>query len=155
MATSASLHTKLDALYDVWQSLTPDSPPAEFTKFASFFSENCTAYLLSMRELSTPSIGRAGVIEGIKDVLKDTAIKERRVVDRFSSTSSPRISVEMNNRLAVHGREIDTFPETATAVFNDEGLITDFKLYCCRSAVVEIIQDVTGVGPYRRDDKCH
>ncbi|KAI1091679.1 hypothetical protein F5B19DRAFT_257174 [Rostrohypoxylon terebratum] len=155
MASAALLHSKLDTLYDVWQSLTPASSPAEITEFASFFSENCTAYLLSMRELSAPSIGRAGVIEGIKDVIKDSQIKERRVLDRFSSTSSPKISVEMNNRLTVRGREIDAFPETATVVFDDKGLITDFKLYCCRSAVVEIIQDVTGVGPYRRDDKCH
>ncbi|KAI1205411.1 uncharacterized protein F4807DRAFT_284620 [Annulohypoxylon truncatum] len=155
MTTTASLHAKLDALYDVWLSLNPDSSAAEFNKFASFFSEDCTAYLLSMRELATPSIGRPGVVEGIKDVLKDTRIKERRVVERFENTSGSKISVEMNNRLLVHGKEIDVFPETATAVFDDKGLITNFKLYCCRSAVVEIIQDVTGVGPYRRQDKCH
>ncbi|KAI1459578.1 hypothetical protein F4805DRAFT_67435 [Annulohypoxylon moriforme] len=155
MATTTSLHAKLDALYEVWLSLTPDSSAAEFSKFANFFDENCTAYLLSMRELSSPSIGRAGVVEGIKAVLKDQRIKDRRVVDRFESTGGSKISVEMNNHLVVHGREVDAFPETATAVFNDKGLITDFKLYCCRSAVVEIIQDVTGVGPYRIEDKCH
>ncbi|KAI2471408.1 hypothetical protein F4781DRAFT_123336 [Annulohypoxylon bovei var. microspora] len=154
MSTTASLHAKLDALYDVWSELSPDSPPAEFEKFASFFDEHCTAWLLSMRELSEPSIGRQGVIEGIKTVLENAQIKERRVVDRFESTGGSKISVEMSNRIVVQGKEIDEFPETATAVFNDKGLITDFKLYCCRSAVVEIIQDVTGVGPYKREDKC-
>ncbi|KAI0882124.1 uncharacterized protein GGS22DRAFT_191294 [Annulohypoxylon maeteangense] len=155
MTTTASLHAKLDALYAVWQTLTLDSPAAEISKFADFFDENCTAYLLSMRELATPMIGRAGVIEGIKTVLQDTQIKERRVVDRLGSTGGSKISVEMSNRLVVHGKEIAAFPETATAVFNDRGLITDFKIYCCRSPIVEIVQDVTGVGPYRREEKCH
>ncbi|KAI0103538.1 hypothetical protein F4814DRAFT_100655 [Daldinia grandis] len=144
-------HAKLDALYTTWTNLTPTSPPADFEKFASFFDDNCRAWLLSMRELATPSIGRQGVIDGVKEALKDQRIKERRVVDRFESVGGSKISVEMNNRLVVHGRELDPFPETATAVFNEEGLITDFKVYCCRSAVVEIVQDITGVGPY----KCH
>ncbi|KAI1378716.1 hypothetical protein F4677DRAFT_411792 [Hypoxylon crocopeplum] len=156
MTISNPLHAKLDALYDVWLKLSPDSSPAEFETFANFFSEDCTAWLLSMRELTTPSIGRQGVVEGIKEVLTNTKITERRVVDRFDSASGSKVSVEMNNRLLVQGKELDPFPETATAVFNDEGLITDFKLYCCRSSVVAVIQEVTGVGPYViKEEKCH
>ncbi|KAI1106226.1 hypothetical protein F4804DRAFT_62139 [Jackrogersella minutella] len=158
MTTTASLHAKLDALYEVWQGLSLNSPTAEFEKFANFFDENCTAWLLSMREIATPSIGRQGVIEGTKDILKDMdmQIKQRRVVDRFQSTSGSKISAEMSNDLVVYGRELLAYPETATVAFNDKGLITDFKVYCCRSAVVEIIQDVTGEGPYKpKDDKCH
>ncbi|XXG96868.1 hypothetical protein Hte_003159 [Hypoxylon texense] len=163
MATSSILHAKLDALYEVWSKLSVDSPHTEFQAFADFFSEDCTAWLLSMRELKQPSIGREAVIAGIKEALKDTRIRERRVVDRFESAGGSKVSVEMDNRLVVQGRDLDTFPETATAVFNEQGLITDFKLYCCRSPVVEIIQEVTGIGPYattKKDDggkgeKCH
>ncbi|KAF3057464.1 hypothetical protein GL218_06301 [Daldinia childiae] len=151
MPTTSSLHAQLDALYTTWANLSPSSSPAEFDKFANFFDDNCRAWLLSMRELTTPSIGRQGVVDGIKAALKDQRIEERRVVDRFESADGTKISVEMNNRLVVHGKELDPFPETATAVFNEKGLITDFKVYCCRSAVVQIIQDVTGEGPY----KCH
>lgn len=75
MASAASLHAKLDALYDVWMKLSLDSPPADFEKFASFFDEDSTAWLLSMRELADPSIGRQGIIEGIKAALKNTRIK--------------------------------------------------------------------------------
>ncbi|KAI4859377.1 hypothetical protein F4820DRAFT_439976 [Hypoxylon rubiginosum] len=163
MATSSILHTKLDALYEVWSKLSLESSPAEFQAFADFFSEDCTAWLLSMRELKEPSIGREGVIAGIKEALKNTHIKERRVVDRFESAGGSKISVEMDNRLVVQGKDLERFPETATAVFNEQGLIADFKLYCCRSPVVEIIQEVTGIGPYvttkkndgGKGEKCH
>ncbi|KAI1501460.1 hypothetical protein F5X99DRAFT_382562 [Biscogniauxia marginata] len=30
-----------------------------------------------------------------------------------------------------------------------DGLIVDFKVYACRSAIVEIVQDMTGRGPYK------
>ncbi|KAI6082980.1 hypothetical protein F4821DRAFT_201609 [Hypoxylon rubiginosum] len=162
MAPVSPLHAKLDALYETWSKLSLESSPTEFQAFADFFSEDCTAWLLSMRELKEPSIGREGVIAGIKDVLRNSQIKERRVIDRFESGNGSKISVEMENSLVVQGKDLDTFPETATAVFNEQGLITDFKLYCCRSPVVEIIQEVTGVGPYatvKTDDekaeKCH
>ncbi|KAI8965459.1 hypothetical protein F5Y11DRAFT_11104 [Daldinia sp. FL1419] len=148
MPLTSPHHAKLDALYDLWCTLTPTSPPSSFEKFASFFDEHCRAWLVSMRELEKPSIGREGVVAGIQESLKQQHIAERRVVDRFESADGSKVSVEMNNRLSVLGRELDPFPETATVVFNEKGLITDFKLYCCRSAVVAIIQDITGVGPY-------
>ncbi|KAI0837549.1 hypothetical protein F5Y06DRAFT_297407 [Hypoxylon sp. FL0890] len=121
---TVTLHQRLDSLYDIWMGLNPDSPQADFAKSANFFEENCTVYLLSMREISEPSRGREGVIKGIKEVLKNTRIKERRV-------------------------EIDLCLEVAVVVFNDKGLITNFKLYYCRSPVVQIIQDITGNGPYK------
>ncbi|KAI1804697.1 hypothetical protein F4811DRAFT_518763 [Daldinia bambusicola] len=149
MSTAASLHAKLDALYDVLSGLTVSSPDADFEKFASFFAEDCRAWLISMRELAEPSVGRKGVIQGAKDLVKNMRIEERRVVDRFDSGN--RVSVEMSNRYDCLGKTVDPFWETVTVAFNDEGLITDFKTYCCRSPMVAIIQDVTGVGPY----KCH
>lgn len=56
----------------------------------------------------------------------------------------------MDNHLVIHGKDLDRFPETAVAVFNDKGLITDFKIYCCRSPIVTIVQEVTGEGPYKK-----
>ncbi|KAI0149942.1 hypothetical protein F4776DRAFT_603911 [Hypoxylon sp. NC0597] len=156
MVVTALLHERLDSLYDVWMSLKLDSPEADFEKFASYFDENCKAYLLSMREIAEPSQGRKGVIEGIKEVLKNTRIKERRVIDRFNTVNSAKISVEMFNRLEVRGKTLDPFPEVAVVTFNHTGLITDFKLYCCRSPVVHIIQEATGKGPYKDlSHKCH
>ncbi|KAK6949459.1 hypothetical protein Daesc_009539 [Daldinia eschscholtzii] len=149
--STADLHAQLDALYDTWTSLTPTSPPSDFEKFAAFFDENCYAWLFSMRELAEPSIGRQGVIDGVKEVLKLQRIEERRVVERFASARGSKISVEMKNRYNVVGEDLDTFWETVTAEFNDKGLITDFKVHCCRSPMVAIIQKVTGEGPY----KCH
>ncbi|KAI2604659.1 hypothetical protein GGR54DRAFT_448898 [Hypoxylon sp. NC1633] len=155
MATNSALHARLDALYDTWMKLSPESSPSEFETFANFFDEDCQAWLLSMRELSQPSVGRKGVIKGIQEVLTNTRIKQRRVIDRFEGGGGSKVSVEMSNQLVVQGKEVESFPETVTAIFNDKGLITDFKLYCCRSPVVEIIQEVTGEGPYKIQDKCH
>lgn len=155
MTTDVSHHAKLDALYDVWLNLSLESSPSDFEAFAAFFDEDCTAWLLSMRELDTPSHHRQGVIQGIKEVLKNTRLNERRVIERFESAGGSKISCEMSNSLTVQGRVLDPFPETVTAVFNDKGLITDFKLYACRSPIVAIIQEVTGEGPYERHEKCH
>ncbi|CAJ2500512.1 Uu.00g033650.m01.CDS01 [Anthostomella pinea] len=156
MALSDDLHHKLDALYAHWQALTPDSPEDDFAAFASFFDENCTAWLLSMRDFDTPSIGRAGVITGIKAALKDSQIRERRVIDR--SSTGRKVFCETSNVLTVYGKIVDPFPETTVAVFGEGGLVLDFKIYSCRSKVVALVQDATGAGPYKRAEvevACH
>ncbi|KAI1465457.1 uncharacterized protein F4812DRAFT_466423 [Daldinia caldariorum] len=150
MSTAASLHAKLDALYDVWSGLTLSSPDADFEEFADFFDEDCRAWLISMRELGEPSLGRKGVIQGVKDLVRNMRIEERRVVGRFDS-GHYKISVEMSNRYDCLDRTVDPFWEAVVVTFNDKGLIADFKTHCCRSPMVAIIQEVTGVGPY----KCH
>ncbi|ETS80533.1 hypothetical protein PFICI_08062 [Pestalotiopsis fici W106-1] len=155
MTTSTLLHDRLDSLYEVWQSLSPGSSSEDFKAFADFFSQDCTAWLLSMREHETPSIGRSGVIEGIQTAIQDSQIKARRVLKRFTDVTGSTISCEMQNSLTVHGKPLDPLYETAVVAFNDQGFITDFKLYSCRSAIVAIIQDVTGVGPYERHNECH
>ncbi|KAH8658290.1 hypothetical protein BX600DRAFT_500260 [Xylariales sp. PMI_506] len=160
MASSEQLHAKLDALYDIWVKLTPDSPETAFEEFASKFSQDSTAWLKSMREIREPSLGREGVIEGIKLAVKDSQILERRVVARSASvsdTGSGKIFVESSNRVKVYGKDIETFPETAVVEFDSEGgLIKDFKLYSCRSPIVELIQELTGDGPYERHEgQCH
>ncbi|OTA91453.1 hypothetical protein M434DRAFT_397194 [Hypoxylon sp. CO27-5] len=153
---SALLHAKLDGLYDVWMSLKPNSPEADFARFGSYFDENCKAYLLSMREIDEPSVGRQAVIEKIKEVLQNTRIKQRNVLGRFDVTWGGKVAVEMYNHIEVGGIYLIPFPEIAVVTFNDENLITDFKLYCCRSPVVHIIQAATGYGPYKSvSPQCH
>ncbi len=151
MTANNPLHAKLDAFYDTMQRLTLKSSPEEFSRFASFFDEKCIVYLQSMRERSTPSLGRQGVIDGLKDNLKDYYLDERRVLSRSISDDGLRIFCEMENRLVVHGRVLDPFPETAVVVFDKDGLITSFKLYSCRSHLVRYIQEETGRGPYTKE----
>ncbi|OTA64113.1 hypothetical protein K449DRAFT_442809 [Hypoxylon sp. EC38] len=155
--SSALLHAKLDGLYDVWMSLKPDSSEADFARFGSYFDENCKAYLLSMREIDEPSVGRQAVIEKIKEVLSNTRIKQRNVIGRFDVTWGGKIvAVEMYNHIEVRGIYLIPFPEIAVVTFNNENLIADFKLYCCRSPVVNIIQAATGYGPYKSvSPPCH
>lgn len=54
----------------------------------------------------------------------------------------------MKNKLLVLGEILDPFYETAVLSFNEEGLITEWKMYSCRSHVVAIVQMKTGMGPY-------
>lgn len=46
------------------------------------------------------------------------------------------------------GQILDPFYETTVVVFDEEGLIVELKQYSCRSHIVEIIQEQTGIGPY-------
>lgn len=155
MASPDSFHSRLDSLYDQWQKLTPDSPEADFEKFASHFSKDGTAWLMSMREIAEPSIGREGIIEGIKKAVNDSQLTERRVIARSATPDGRKVFVEHLNHLTVHGKTLDSFPETTVVEFDSEGLIRDFKNYSCRSFIVAIVQDATGVGPYERHDESH
>ncbi|KAH7012375.1 hypothetical protein B0J12DRAFT_690280 [Macrophomina phaseolina] len=150
MADRNSLLVKLDALYGKMQTLSPTSSSEDLNTFAAFFAEDCTAFLKSMREQSTPSIGREGVIIGLSDILKDYNILKRRVVSSAVSADGSVVFSEMNNKLNIHGETLESFPVTAVVAFNGQGLITSFKHYCCLSPVVEIIQGKTGVGPYSK-----
>ncbi|KAI0132453.1 hypothetical protein BJ170DRAFT_613975 [Xylariales sp. AK1849] len=155
MASADSLHSKLDALYGQWLKLSPTSPEEAYEAFATHFSRNAVAWLLSMRELAEPSIGHDGIIQGIKESVKDAQINERRVVARSASTEGSKIFCETSNRVTVHGKLLDPFPEITVVEFDEEDLITNFKIYSCRSPIVAIVQDVTGVGPYERHTECH
>jgi hypothetical protein len=146
MAAHGPLTAKLEALYEVLLSLRQDSRDADIQAFADFFDENCTAWLKSMREYDTPSLGRVGVIDGIRDNLQNYYLEGRQVLS--SSESGSRVFCEMKNRLVVCGETLDPFYETAVVEFNTQNLISSFKLYSCRSHIVMIVQQKTGVGPY-------
>jgi len=49
----------------------------------------------------------------------------------------------------VLGQTLDPLYETAVVVFDEEGLVRELKQYCCRSHVVQIVQEKTGEGPYK------
>ncbi|EYB28702.1 hypothetical protein FG05_13260 [Fusarium graminearum] len=54
MAYLTTLEARLDAVYSALETLGPDSLAEDFVNFASFFSEDCIAYLRE-RGLYTPS----------------------------------------------------------------------------------------------------
>jgi hypothetical protein len=145
-----ALHAKLDALYSKMQSLNSTSSPGDFDAFGAFFDKHCTAYLKSMREYAEPSIGRQAAIDTLKEILAEYHIEERRVLSRATSEDGSTVIVEMKNRLSVLGGTLDPFYETVVATFNDEGLISELKTYSCRSHIVGMIQEKTGVGPYSK-----
>ncbi|MCJ1382580.1 hypothetical protein MMC17_005693 [Xylographa soralifera] len=144
-------HSRLESLYQTWQSLRPTSSDKQFDVFGAFFDEACIAWLKSMREWDQPSIGRQAIIDKVKANTELHHLEERRVLSSFTSEDGLKVVCEMKNRLSVIGNPLDPFYETAVATFNEQGLITDFKLYNCRSPIVGIIQTMTGRGPYTLD----
>ena len=151
MASSSTLHRKLDELYNILQKLRSTSSEEAFDELGAFFDESCSAWLLSMREWAEPSIGRESIISTAKQNLQTCHLDERRVLSRSAADDGVTIVCEMKNRLIVLGRSLDPFYETVVVKFNERGLITDFKLYSCRSHIVMIVQEVTGVGPYNSE----
>ncbi|KAE8448472.1 hypothetical protein EG329_009353 [Mollisiaceae sp. DMI_Dod_QoI] len=143
-----TLQAKLEDLYRTIDGLKFDSTAEEFDAFGTFFSENCITYLISMREYDEPSIGRQATVDALRDNLKMQHVAERRILSRSFTADGLTAFTEMKNRLHVLGQTLDPFYETAVVVFDENGLVTGFKQYSCRSHIVEIIQEQTGLGPY-------
>lgn len=140
--------SKLESLYQSWQKLRTTSSNQDFDDFGSFFNESCIGWLKSMREWDQPSIGRQAIIDEVKANTEIYHIEERRVLSSLISKDGRTVSCEMKNRMNILGNPLDPFYETVVVRFNDEGLITEFKTYSCRSPIVAVIQAMTGEGPY-------
>ncbi|KAH8816622.1 hypothetical protein F5884DRAFT_829802 [Xylogone sp. PMI_703] len=140
--------TRLEDFYKTMDALSPSSEPERYDAFAAFFSDDCTAYLKSMREYDEPSNGRKAVVDSLKEILKEYHVHERRILSHSTSSDGRTVFCEMNNVMHVLGQALDPFYETAVAAFNEQGLIIEYKQYSCRSHIVEIVQDKTGLGPY-------
>lgn len=153
-ATKDNLQT-LDNLYKTIMSLEPTSPPSEFEKFATFFTEDCKTWLQGMREHATPAVGRQATIEKLKKIMGDRywRVDDRRVLSTATTDNpdgSSKVFCETDKRLILHGEVLDPFFETEVVDFTPDGLIKELKLYCCWSPIASLIQDITGVGPYQR-----
>lgn len=154
MASADLLQSKVESLYYEWQRLALDSSDETFRNFASYFSPNAIAWLLSMRELAEPSIGRDSIIQGIKAAIRDSQVVERHVIARSTIAGERKVFLESSSTIKVFGKTLDSFPETTVVQFDEEGLIVDFKIYSCRSPIVAAIQEATGEGPYERHEHC-
>jgi SnoaL-like domain len=148
MPSAESLLKHLDAVYSQLESLRLDSASDDFEKFASFFAEDSTVYLRSMREHAQPARGREAIMDHLKDILKDQIFEKRRVVSQTISEGDSRIWSEMENRYIVHNQPLDPFHEAAVVTFDNDGLVSTWKQYSCRSHIVMLIQKSTGIGPF-------
>ncbi|CAF3433387.1 unnamed protein product [Fusarium graminearum] len=149
MAYLTTLEARLDAVYSALETLGPDSLAEDFVNFASFFSEDCIAYLRGMRDHKTPAFGRQGLIHDLQNLLQSQHLKKRRVISQVANEQGGQIFSEMENQYIVHSEILDPFHKTAVVSFNREGLIHSFKLYCCRSHFVWLTQQATGEGSYK------
>ena len=153
MTTKDNLQT-LDKLYETIKSLSPTSSSEEFEKFAAYFTEDCKTWLKGMREHATPTIGRKATVDKLKEIMGDRywQLDDRKVLSSSTTTdpNGSKVFCETTKRLILHGQVLDPWYETEVVVFSPDGLIKDFKLYCCWSPIASVIQDITGVGPYKR-----
>jgi hypothetical protein len=147
---SIDLEGKLYDLYITIQNLSPSSSAAEFEKFGHFFTSDGKAYLRNMREHDQPAKGRNEIVKKLREIMteKHWQITERQVLSSSDTSDRSRVFCETRKRLLVCGKTIDPFYETGIAVFDDQGLIEELRLYSCWSPIVSVIQQVTGKGPY-------
>lgn len=141
-------YDKLKALHAKLDTLSSASAPEEFTPLGSFFSEDCTTFIASMREYDEPSIGRQATVEKYKEILSLYHVHERRVLSHSTSPDGRTVYCEMKHALHIFDELLDPFYETVVVAFNDEGLIREMRQYSCRSHIAEIIQAKTGKGPF-------
>ncbi|KAF7560701.1 hypothetical protein G7046_g3462 [Stylonectria norvegica] len=136
-STFDNLHTKLEKWFDATAKLRPDSPQALWDDFASYLSPDCELYLSGVT--GAPSRGPAEAIAAFRKTVTFWEMKEQRVLSRGIDLSGRVLTVEMNNRLAILGEEMD-FPEVAVVTFNDKSQIIKHKLYCDPSPVMAVFK---------------
>ena len=141
-------YDKLKALQAKLDTLSSASAPEEFTILGSFFSEDCTTFVASMREYDEPSIGRQATVEKYMEILNLYHVHERRVLSHSTSPDGRTVYCEMKHSVHIFDELLDPFYETVVVVFNEEGLIKELRQYSCRSHIAEIIQAKTGKGPF-------
>jgi hypothetical protein len=144
----------LEELFQLITTLRSHSPSQEFDKLGAFFTPDCRTWLKGMREHASPAVGRQATIDKLKEMMADRywCLDGRTVL---SSSIAPeadeeKVFCETTKKLILHGKVLDPFYETEIVVFTPQGLIKDFKLYCCWSPIASLIQDITGEGPYKR-----
>lgn len=145
-----NLESKLYNLYTTIQNLSPSSPDADFEKVGTLLASNSKAYLKNMREHDQPAKGREEIIQKLKEIMteKHWQIVERQVLSSCVTSDGSRVFCETRKRLLVCGKPVDSFYETEVAVFDEQGLIEELRLYSCWSPIASVIQQVTGKGPY-------
>lgn len=148
--TYINMESKLYDLYITVKNLSPSSPDAEFEEFGAFFASNGRAYLKNMREYDQPAKGREQIIQKLKEIMteKQWRLAERQVLSSSVTPYDSRVFCETRKRLLVCGKPVDPFYETEVAIFDDQGLIEELRLYSCWSPIASVIQQVTGKGPY-------
>jgi hypothetical protein len=144
---------KLDDLYVIIQSLSPTSPSSAFDAFAQFFAEDCTVYFKSMNLHRMPGISRLEAVDDMREVLEKLRIQTREVLHFSLSSDGHTVFCETKQSIDVMGDVIEPFFETHVVTFDEEGLISVFKNYCCWSPVVDLVQKKTGLGPYAVGEK--
>lgn len=143
----------LNALYDIIQGLTLASSDEDFKAFGAFFAEDCTVYLKSMNLHRMPGVTRTEAIEDMKEVLEKVKIEKREILSSSTTANGLTLFCETKQRINVMGDTLDPFFETEIATFNEEGLITELKMYSCWSPIVTIVQNKTGVGPMAEGER--
>lgn len=144
----------LEKLWETVKSLTPSSSQEEFDRYGAFFTEDCKTYLKGMSQHHSPSIGRQATIETLKKNMSERywRLDERRVLSTASTQAADgsKLFCETTKRLILLEKVLDPWYETEVVTFAPDGLIKDFKLYCCWSPIASMVQDITGEGPYKR-----
>lgn len=139
------------SLYTRYATLRVDSPDEDFESFTSLFVDDCEVYLQSMREHKTPAWSREEIIEHLRDILKDQSLTQYRVDSQAIDEGNSRIYSEIANPYNIHEKILPSFADTAIVTFGQE-LVKTLKLYSCRSNLVFLIQQATGLGPYSQED---
>ncbi|CAF9922106.1 MAG: hypothetical protein GOMPHAMPRED_002495 [Gomphillus americanus] len=140
---------QLEDLYILWASLRPESGDEQFIAFGDYFHPFCVAWLSSMRDYANPSRGRKEIVEFVKASLKNYHYESRDIVSRSYSEDYLKISIEGKASMNIMGTLLENVYETVVATFDQTtGLISDLKVYTCRSHLVLVLQSKTGRGPY-------
>lgn len=139
--TGKQLYPIVDAFWHDVQAITPNSPPAAYTKFASYFAPDAKAWMSGMGNPGT--VGRQEAIESMHGLQKFWKLKEHKVIMRAHSEDGKTIISEMSNVLEIAGVEVRDFPETEIVEFDDQGLIKTYRLYCDPSPIKQVFADLT------------
>ncbi len=144
--TSHDLIPLLDTFYATYAAAVSSPSEANLSAFGALFTPTASKNLQSMREPT--STGRSAAIASVASSLPQQKLIERRIISQTADPATLTVYCQMANKLEVCGKVLDPYYETAVVLFSAEGLIEEMKMYGCRSPIVRIVQDETGLGPY-------
>jgi ketosteroid isomerase-like protein len=136
-ATAAANEKALQKLWDLIATLSATSSDADFEAIGALFADNTTAYMNGMS--APPAKGRAGVVAGFRQLVQFWAIAESRVTGVFSAPDGRTVVREMANRLLIVGESVDDYKEAEVVEFDEQGLISQYRLYCDSSPIMAIL----------------
>jgi len=132
------MFAKNTAMWEFLLAAKKETPASYMDGYAQFFEDDAVVYLQGFS--SPPSVGKAGVVEGIKGLHTFWGIIKRRVTVSAVAGDVPNtIIFGMDNDLRIGDKVAEHFHELEVITYSEKGLIKEYKLYADPTPIMALL----------------